>query len=441
MPRRAKAKGVYQRGAYWLDWDRKADGSLRSPFLAIFWYDAERGRLRSATTRSNDVATARAALDRHYLENTEGAAICPTCGQRRHIAQGFPVLRAITDYLASRANLPSIGAVRPRLNHVVRYVAQLGTPELPCEKVDEAWIARFRIWLGSQPVTLTSGAEREKPRSLSSIENSVLQLAAAINAAEKRGDAQRPAQFKPIPTTQLNRSPQHRLSIEDFAAAFQYCFEKTHRKNERVDLRRFLMASISTGGRPDAVHEISTDPKRRQWNTDRGVLALNYEGRRQTRKYRATVRVPWQFKLRLEAAPVGFFIASSSVRSAWETMRKELGWPDDGEAGMKIVRRSIAQLLRDAGTPRAWSDVWRDSARKVDGEEIEMLLGHRPLGSVTDIYAAFDPDYLAGALAAIEAIIDEIEARVPGAFHRSDTGEESNIVPLVAAKRAANSLS
>lgn len=124
---------------------------------------------------------------------------------------------------------------------------------------------------------------------------------------------------------QLNRSPQHRLSIDEFATAFSHCFAKTHRKNERVDLRRFLMASISTAGRPDAVHEISTDTKRRQSNSDRGMLALNYERRRQTRKCRATVHVPWQFKLRLEVAPVGFFIKSTSVRSSWDTMRKELG--------------------------------------------------------------------------------------------------------------------
>lgn len=48
---------------------------------------------------------------------------------------------------------------------------------------------------------------------------------------------------------------------------------------------------------------------------------------------------------------------------------------------MKIVRRSIAQLLRVAGTPRAWSDIWRAPTRKVAGEEIELLL-------VTDPWAA-----------------------------------------------------
>ena len=30
---------LYRRGKYWLDWDRKADGALRTPFLTIFWYD------------------------------------------------------------------------------------------------------------------------------------------------------------------------------------------------------------------------------------------------------------------------------------------------------------------------------------------------------------------------------------------------------------------
>ena len=112
---------------------------------------------------------------------------------------------------------------------------------------------------------------------------------------------------------------------------------------------------------------------------------------------------------------------AKSVRSAFDSMCDELGWPKDGENGLKLIRRSIAQLLRERGVP---------------AEQLELQLGHRRLDSVTDLYAAFDPSYLREATAALEAIIDEIEARVPGAFHRSDTGKEPNVVPIVAAKKA-----
>ena len=436
MPRRAKAKGLYQRGPYWLDWDRKTDGSLRSPYLAIFWYDAERGRIRSAGTRSDDLDTAKQALDRHYLQHTEGEAICPTCGQRRTAATGFMLVRAIADYLASHDHLVSIDAVRARLAHVLRYVAVTGAPDVRCERIDEDWVRRFRAWLAAEPVVSTAGTVRTEPRSAGTIENSVIQLAAAINTAHKRGDTSRPAQFQPIPTKELNRTPQRRLTIEELAAAFRYTQEETHRANERVALHRFLMISVATAARPDAAHAFSLDPAKRQWNPDRRVIALNPAGRRQTKKRRATVIAPWQFARRLDGITKGSFVPVISVRSAWDTMADHLGWPRDGEGGMKIVRRSIAQLLRDAGTPRAWSKQWRAPKRKVPTEQIEAQLGHNEIDSVTDLYAAFDPDYLAQATAAIEGIIDSIEALCPGAFHRSDTGDAGKIVPIGASKKA-----
>ena len=58
---------------------------------------------------------------------------------------------------------------------------------------------------------------------------------------------------------------------------------------ERASLRRFLMISVATWARPDAAHDFSTDPKRRQWNSKARILSLNPRGRRQTKKYRATV--------------------------------------------------------------------------------------------------------------------------------------------------------
>ena len=414
MAGRPKKRGIYGRGDYWLDWDRLSDGSLRSPNLAIFWYDTERGRIRSVSARTADLAAARKALDRHYLQHTEGELICPTCGQQRNGAADMLVLRAITDYLTINEDLPSFKAVRARLNHVVRYIAKIETPDVRCSKVEEAWIARFRTWLGEQPVITSSGKERPARRSLSSIENSVLQLTAAINAAKDRNEISKSAQFKPIPTKELNRTPQRRLSVEELADAFRYATDPNY-PTKRFGLHRFLMLSVGTAARPDAVHDFSTKPERRQWNLQRHVVALNPAGRRQTRKRRAIVIVPPQLGERINEVD-GFFVPFVSVKSAWETMVKSLNWPADGEGGMKLIRRSIGQLLRDAGTPRAWSEEWRDPALKVPGEQIEVQLGHRVIDSVTDLYAAFDPDYQHAATKALGGIIDAISELCPAAF-------------------------
>lgn len=417
MARGSKAKGVYARGRFWLDHDRRADGTLRSPFYAIFWYDDGRGRIRSASTRTGDLPTARTALDRHYLEHTEGEAICPTCGQRRQLRNELLLLQAITDYLAANEGKESIGAIRPRLAHVIAYIATLPSPDVRCDQVDEDWISRLRTWLAKQPMVSSAGKTLERERTASTIENSVIQLAAAVNAAHRRGDTARPARFKPIQTKELNRTPQHRLSVEDLGAAFRYATDPRFPAKRR-GLHRFLMLSVGTAARPDATHDFSTTPARRQWNEERRVIALNPAGRRQTRKRRATVIAPARLAERV-AEVQGHFVPVTSVRSAWDTMVAELGWPQHGEGGMKLIRRSVAQLLRDAGTPRAWSEDWRDPTRKVPQEQIELQLGHRAQDSVTDLYAAFDPHYLSAATLALDGIIAAIEEFCPAAFGRA----------------------
>lgn len=165
MPRRAKAKGFYQRGAFWLDWDKRSDGALRSPNLAIFWHDAERGRLRSLSAGTANDSEPREALDRHYLTNTRGESICPTCGQRRPIAEaGYFVTHAIADYLVTK---PGDNILKARLNHILDYIATLVSTAIICRQVNEDWIRHFRTWSAKLPVVFTSGRVRDEPRAAS----------------------------------------------------------------------------------------------------------------------------------------------------------------------------------------------------------------------------------------------------------------------------------
>lgn len=417
MPRLSRSKGLYQRGQYWLDWDRRKDGSLRTPFLAVFCYDEQRGRVRSVSTRTDDLGSGRKALDRHYLRHSEGDLICPTCGQFRAGSSNLLLLQAITDYLTIKEDAASISAIRPRLGHVVAYIATRSSPNIRCDQVDEEWIEDFRRWLARQAMLSSAGNVIDRERALSTIENSVIQLAAAINAAKS------PLRFKPIQTTELNNTPERRLTIDELAAAFQYATDPRF-PIKRSGLLRFLIFSVATVGRPDSVHDFSTLPNRRQWNVERQIVCLNPKGRRQTKKYRPAVVAPRQLVTVLNQID-GPLIESVSVRSAWNSMVIKLGWPRDGEGGMKLIRRSIAQMLRDAGTKRAWCDDWRDRSRKVPSEEIELQLGHRKIKNVSDLYAKFDPEYLEHATLALEGIIDAIIVRVPSAFELSPPSQKN----------------
>lgn len=420
MPRTTQE--LYRRGQYWLAWDRKRDGSLRSPYLAIYWYDSARKRERSLSTRTSDVEAAKLVLDAHFADRERGQAICPTCGQPRHGANDYLLANAIANYQLTVGNKrTSADAIRARLAHVLNYVATLPDVAVRVADVDAEWIEGFRAWAAKVPVIAPNGEHRE--RRPGTIEASVRALAAAINEAHRRGHVTAKAQFTALAPRDVSRTPVHRSDVAELAKMLAYAIDKK-RKKRCAPLHRFLIASIATAARPDAVLDLSTKPERRQWLSDRKVIRLNPEGRRQTKKHRATVKAPWQFAAWLDAdaeTNPGQFVPVGNVKHAWATMAKRIGLPGDGEAGTKLIRRSIAQLLRDRGVP---------------GDELELLLGHRQMKATTDTYAPFKPEYLANATREIEAIIDEIEALVPGAFYRSDTGAAPNVIPMKGAKSA-----
>lgn len=159
MPRAQRKDSYYQRSPYWLGHDKGKNGQRRSENYVIFWYDKERGRVLSISTGTIGLKTAREALDRHYLINFRGHHICISCGQHIAPEAGILVLRAIGDYLLGKESASSIGAIRPRLAHVVAYIASLPSPSVTCEDVDEKWVQGFRIWMKGRPIIATSGKE------------------------------------------------------------------------------------------------------------------------------------------------------------------------------------------------------------------------------------------------------------------------------------------
>ena len=240
----------------------------------------------------------------------------------------------------------------------------------------------------------------------------MIQLAAAIRFAKLLPN------FKPIPTTKLNNTPTYRSDVAEIAAMFLYCIapkgdwsakEHARRIRERAALHRFLMVSVATWARPDAVYDLSTDPERQQWISKARVVALNPKGRIQTKKRRPTIPAPRQLAIQLDAAPAGFFVGTISVRSAWRAMAAELGLPEQGEAGSKLIRRSIMTIARK----RLGEEHW------IQGR---IMAGH-VADTTSDIYALREMGNLGKALAATEEIIDEIEVWAPGAFALPDTQE------------------
>ena len=409
-----KDDALYSRGKYRLEWDRRRDGSLRSPFLQIVWYDADTGHYRYRSTGTAEIAAAEDELDRLYLERERGQTICPSCGRPYDNVAGWPVTQAIADYLVIKQDTTSFESIRPRLSHFLDFLDQTKRNDLVCDQVDEAMIATFRTWSGKQPVYLGNDG-KPRQRALGTTEATVRQLAAAINAAHRRKDTLYPAGFAAKAASAVSETPTFRCTIPQLAAMFTYCLHPRPPEGEvwsekqvdrtriwRGPLLRFLQVSIATWCRPDAAHDLSTDPARQQWLANARVVRLNPKGRAQTKKFRPAVPVPEKFGRLLDAREPGYWVGVASIRKAMEAMLDELGLPRDRETGQKLIRRSVSQLAR----PRIGEERWRQG---------EIMLGHQK-ASTSDIYALFDPRNLGIALEATEAIIDGIEAIEPGAF-------------------------
>ncbi len=389
MPK-TKRDPLYRRGKFWLDYDRKADGSLRTSRLATFWYDPATRRIRSASTGTADVEEAKRFLDAKYVQSETGQAVCPTCGQFRQAAASYLVTEAIEAYLAENGDdRTSAKAIRSRLSVALEYIGTLPDPAIQATAIDDKWIEGFRKWAVKQPKLSVLGKNIGR-RSQSTIETYVTQLAAAVNHAHGKRRILTPAAFKPIPFKEVNRTPEHRSDVEELAAMFCFALGKPA-------LHRFLALSVATLARPDAVHDFNVDE---QW---RGrTIDMNPPERRRTKKGRPRLPAPKQIIPALNAAD-GYFVPIKSVRRQWEMMADTIGLPVAGEGGMKLIRRSMGKMLRDRLPPSDWM-------------EIELFLGHRKFAEVSSLYAPDRPDYLSKAKAGIEAIMTEIEEFVPEAF-------------------------
>lgn len=408
-----RKKKLYTRGDYYLAYDLRTDGSQRSKFIYIFWYDQSARRNRSRSTSTTDLEQAKEELDQLYDENVNKHKFCPTCGQA-FSGESSPLLAvAINEYLRQS----TYEAARHRLAHIINYLEANELEGARCDEIDENWVRRFRDWAAKVPIVSTKGNLR--PRTPGTIEASVSQMRSAINHAFTSRKLAHRATFSVKAAEEVSKTPWFRCSEAQLSQMFEYALVLNPRdgatpkqiakwKRERTALLQYLRLGVVTWARPDALMDFSTDPETQQWKPQVGYMDMNPAGRVQTKKYRPLVRAPRQMIPHLNANK-GRFVAVTSVRTAFRQMVKTLEFPvgQSGQTGEKLVRRSVSHILRPMLEERK---SWETQGR--------IMLGHvRP--NESDKYATpYHLQYLADALEQIEGLIDRIEINAPGAFTR-----------------------
>jgi integrase len=435
MPRRTPP--VYQRGKYWLAHDERADGTLRSPNLYIWWYDSGTRREHSTSTATSDVAAAILELDKVYLaDKGEAPAFCRACGQPLAQAQAYLLTDAIADYKIEWGNTrASADTISGRLAHAVAFFdaeqalgaeGRFGHSTSCAMACGTVFVNAFRAWSRLQPVEWRNGRGEvtvSRPRSPAATEASIAQLIAVLNHAANAEPARsdkRPI-YKPLPARQVQRQRRTRIGVEELAKMFAYAAEPDR---QRGSLHAFLVASVCTIARPGAVVNINVAPDREQWWPGAPTLDLNPQGRTQNKKHRAVVPVlplldRW---LREEyetymALPIpdragrGWLVnyhgrAIQDVDRAWDTMLTNLDMPAGREWRPYLLRHSLATLVRNNG------------AKKWD---LEGFMGHSD-GSQTEVYAIGE---FPSVVTALTGILADLERLAPGALHRTRT-EQAN---------------
>lgn len=423
---------LYRRGKYWLAWDRKRDGTLRSPFLTIFWYDTSSRRVRSASTGSAAEDEAILSLDRRYLSDaSEAAAFCSACGQPIAQATAYLLTDAIGDYRLEWGDQRTSGkAIEQRLNHVIDFLdaqdvagGMFGIKTTCAVACSSSFVTAFRSWSHKVPARWRNKAGEvtvERKRSPASTEAAVAQLIAALNHAANAEPARsdkRPI-YKPLPPSQVQRVRRTRVGVEELAKMLRYSAEPARQSSS---LQRFLIASICTMARPGAVCDISIAPERQQWSPGSDTIDLNPHGRAQNKKRRPVLPVvpilaewlqsewdEYQTLLPEERTGRGWLVnyfgkPVKSVDSAWNSMLSELGMPTGREWRPYLLRHSLATLVRNRGAAR-----W----------DLEGFMGHRA-ASQTETYAVGE---FPTVVTALNGIIAELHRLAPGSLHRNNTG-------------------
>jgi hypothetical protein len=358
------------------------------------------------------------------------------------------VAEAMADYYVEHGqHLPSADPIRARLGLFTRFMAieqddgRIPSPLMP-DHLDDNLLNRFRKWGVADPIVARKKDGhgnwidgQKRPRAASTVEESVIQLKAALNHAFKNRRVRYVPPLAHKTRDQVTPKRSYRLSVDAIGELLDYSLRGAGNyagHSERLlPLRRYLIAAVCTLARPDAIFDMSVLRDREQWSKKERRFDLNPAGRLQTKKVRPVVPVVDLLHSWLSCTDdrmvcgerTGFDAKQkidvteqynvASVRKAWDGAREHLGIPAGW--GPKLIRHSMATILANRG---------------VDLIQLEMALGHRVLGKTSSRYATFDPTYLSSIRDGLEDVIADLTKAAGPALHAKLTQKDNKIAVL-----------
>lgn len=326
------------------------------------WYDAAARKVRYASLNTADLEDAKRQLAAFVLKHDAMPKLAPAGVELEAVLERYYLQHGI-DTAAARSAKAAIGMWKRHFGSgaLVSDVT-LGT----CK----AMIARWR----------------REGRSDGTIGRYLGVGRAAFSRAVK---AEELTYAPPVPTVNSGAEYSH-VATTDQMAGFLNAIERPH-------LSLYCLIRIGTGCRDDAARELGPA----QVDLTRGVIALNPDGRAQTKKRRPTLKlVPTLAQALQEAGEADPYVSlhgkrQAEIRAVWHATRERAKLP--AHFIPKIIRHTMATHLRTEGVPEWEAQGW---------------LGHRAAGT-SERYAKFRPEFMAASAAATEGYFTTLAKHVP----------------------------
>ena len=363
MPRPRKS-ALFELGGQWIAHDPP------SPFLYRFWYDPGTGRTRRASLGTEDLGEAKLKLAQIVMEGAPKS-------------KNSPIAIVLENYFKERTDrLPSGKSAR----NAGKLFLECWGKTARVSAIDEHRQKQFVEW------------SIKRSHSTSYIARNLGVLAAALAHAKLNIEVtygENAICSKWVPDAKPNRR-RFVPSDEELARFLDYDLPE--------NLWRWVLVQLTTAGRPQTAIDLSPEMR----NSQTGVIDLNPPGRKQNKKYRATVREPKVL---------------SGWLDRWEReAREEQGdgtlpdnWRYCGYRSLESAQVAIERIRvePEVSLPRlsAYSfrytvtTVLRRSKRMhgVTEDDIAQQFGHRrPQMRTTAGYGEWEPDYLLNAADAID---------------------------------------
>jgi len=395
----------YVVGDFWLD--KRRDGMSPNIWQAATYRKGSR-QVVYLSTKCKGVDDAKAWLHAHVDR------IRSKQPQASEVAGLVPAIMAYWEEHGRKAERPD--SIACSIRHFFGFLIEDGNAGVTIAAADTSMFARFITWRmepHNYEVDWAGKTYRHRSDGVrgETVHSDLARIGAAINRQIDFGRIPMANKLAKVDKRHRSTAREYLYTVDQLGAIIAVAAMSATDK-DGIGMFRWLALQLATACRPEAALAFDA---RTQYDDAHGLIDLHPQGKARTRKRNPIVPAIDEVRPFLRQWALDKSEPVKSRKRAWRTVRRVLDLPP--EAVPKTIRYTVATELRKMGT--------------VPAIQIESLLGHEAVKSVTARYAKYDPNHMAEAKAALSKVFRRVMAAAYqySAVHRlSKTGNAATIL-------------